>query len=171
MGIAPAAMPVVRFKPVEPAPVPKTEPAPAPVAPLVIDVKADQIAAYKPQTKPAALARIAEIAAKHGFTLKDLTGPSRRAKIVVARHEAIVRIAIEFDREKFGLARIGSLFGDRDHTTILYAICKHVLDTGEEVRGWSREGALERIRRKCVISGVSILHFEKVWKFRAGASA
>jgi hypothetical protein len=173
LGFAPAARPIARFKLVEPEPVPDPEPEPQPepepVAPLVVDVQADQIAEYTPKTVAMAMHRIAEIAAQHGLTLADITGSCRRVKFVKARHEAIIAIAVEF--EKFSLPRIGQLFGDRDHTTILYVICKHVIDTGETTRGWSKDDALERIRRKCAVSGVSILHFEKVWKFRAGASA
>jgi len=173
LGFAPPARPIARFKLVEPEPVPEQkpepEPEPEPVAPLVVDVQTDHIAEYKPQTEAAALLRIAQIAAQHKVTLADITGSCRRVKFVKARHAAMVAIAVEFD--KFSLTRIGNLFGNRDHTTVLYVICKHVIDTGQPVRGWSKDDALERIRRKCAVSGVSVLHFEKVWKFRAGASA
>lgn len=54
-----------------------------------------------------------------GHSVTDLTGPRRFAKVSAARH--IIMHAIR-EMTEFSLPRIGQLFGDRDHTSVLYGI-------------------------------------------------
>ncbi len=60
-------------------------------------------------------------AAKFGFAVEDVTGPSRRAPLVLARQIAMYQCR---ELTSLSLPRIGALFGGRDHTTVMYAIGK-----------------------------------------------
>jgi hypothetical protein len=62
------------------------------------------------------------VAQRHGYTVKDLTGPRRNLDLCRARQEAIFEVYSKFD---FSLPRTGQFFGDRDHTTILHSIRAH----------------------------------------------
>lgn len=59
-----------------------------------------------------------EAATYYDVTVEDLIGPSRRRPLVVAR-----QVAMYLHREltELSLPRIGEIFGDRDHTTVLHA--------------------------------------------------
>jgi chromosomal replication initiator protein len=61
---------------------------------------------------------IAQTAAYFGVTIEELTGPSRGRHLVMAR-----QIAMYLCRELTGLSlpKIGHQFGNRDHTTVMYA--------------------------------------------------
>jgi len=61
---------------------------------------------------------IAQTAAYFGVTIEELTGPSRGRHLVMAR-----QIAMYLCRELTGLSlpKIGAQFGNRDHTTVMYA--------------------------------------------------
>ncbi|WP_322937496.1 chromosomal replication initiator protein DnaA [Nocardioides bizhenqiangii] len=61
---------------------------------------------------------IAQTAAYFGLTIDELTGPSRGRHLVMAR-----QIAMYLCRELTGLSlpKIGAQFGNRDHTTVMYA--------------------------------------------------
>lgn len=61
---------------------------------------------------------IAQTAAYFGLTIEELTGPSRGRHLVMAR-----QIAMYLCRELTGLSlpKIGAQFGNRDHTTVMYA--------------------------------------------------
>jgi len=61
---------------------------------------------------------IAQTAAYFGVSLDELTGPSRGRHLVMAR-----QIAMYLCRELTGLSlpKIGAQFGNRDHTTVMYA--------------------------------------------------
>ncbi len=61
---------------------------------------------------------IAQTAAFFGVSLEDLTGPSRGRHLVLAR-----QIAMYLCREltPMSLPKIGAEFGNRDHTTVMYA--------------------------------------------------
>ncbi|WP_028653785.1 chromosomal replication initiator protein DnaA [Nocardioides halotolerans] len=61
---------------------------------------------------------IAQTAAYFGVSLEELTGPSRGRHLVMAR-----QIAMYLCRELTGLSlpKIGAQFGNRDHTTVMYA--------------------------------------------------
>ena len=58
----------------------------------------------------------------YGLTMGDLTGPTRRREITVPR-----QIAMYLTREMTGMSlpQIGTVFGGRDHTTVLHS-CKTV---------------------------------------------
>jgi chromosomal replication initiation ATPase DnaA len=60
---------------------------------------------------------IAEVAAKHGLRVDDLTGPSRYQEIVAARDEAIIRLHKERGMTP---AKIAPLF-NRERNTIAAA--------------------------------------------------
>jgi len=61
---------------------------------------------------------IAQTAAYFGISIEDLTGPSRGRHLVIAR-----QIAMYLCREltPLSLPKIGAQFGNRDHTTVMYA--------------------------------------------------
>jgi chromosomal replication initiator protein len=61
---------------------------------------------------------IAQTAAYFGISIEDLTGPSRGRHLVMAR-----QIAMYLCREltPLSLPKIGGQFGNRDHTTVMYA--------------------------------------------------
>jgi len=61
---------------------------------------------------------IAQTAAYFGLSIEELTGPSRGRHLVLAR-----QIAMYLCRELTGLSlpKIGQQFGNRDHTTVMYA--------------------------------------------------
>jgi chromosomal replication initiator protein len=61
---------------------------------------------------------IAQTAAYFGISLEDLTGPSRGRHLVMGR-----QIAMYLCREltPLSLPKIGAQFGNRDHTTVMYA--------------------------------------------------
>ncbi|GAA3833400.1 chromosomal replication initiator protein DnaA [Nocardioides panacisoli] len=61
---------------------------------------------------------IAQTANYFGLTIEELTGPSRGRHLVMAR-----QIAMYLCRELTGLSlpKIGAQFGNRDHTTVMYA--------------------------------------------------
>jgi chromosomal replication initiator protein len=61
---------------------------------------------------------IAQTAAYFGLSIDDLTGPSRGRHLVMAR-----QIAMYLCREltSLSLPKIGAQFGNRDHTTVMYA--------------------------------------------------
>lgn len=62
-----------------------------------------------------------EVASYFGLSLQDLTSPGRRRSIVQARHIAMYLCRTLTD---LSLPQIGSLFGGRDHTTVLHSIRK-----------------------------------------------
>ena len=61
---------------------------------------------------------IGQTAAYFGLTIEELTGPSRGRHLVMAR-----QIAMYLCREltELSLPKIGAQFGNRDHTTVMYA--------------------------------------------------
>ncbi|MDT9592974.1 chromosomal replication initiator protein DnaA [Nocardioides zeae] len=70
----------------------------------------------EPEITPAAI--IAQTAAYFGVSIEDLTGPSRGRHLVQGR-----QIAMYLCREltELSLPKIGAQFGNRDHTTVMYA--------------------------------------------------
>ena len=78
--------------------------------------------------KPAEI--IQAVAVKHGLKPDDLTGTDRSTIYVRARQEAVWSVR---QATKLSTPQIGKLFGDRDHTTVLYYINSHqaFLDKGE----------------------------------------
>lgn len=65
---------------------------------------------------------IRDVARRHGISPQDITGRSRSRTIVEIRHEAIVEAHLK--RPDLSSPQLGRLFGNRDHTTILYALRK-----------------------------------------------
>jgi chromosomal replication initiator protein len=59
-----------------------------------------------------------QVADHHSVTVDDLTGPSRLANHVKARHEA----AYLLRQCSLSYPQIGRILGGRDHTTIMYAV-------------------------------------------------
>ena len=53
----------------------------------------------------------------HKVTPEDIIGERRASHIVLARHHAVA-LAVRY-RPDLSLPRIGQLFGDRDHTTVM----------------------------------------------------
>ena len=60
---------------------------------------------------------LAEVAAKHGLTVKDLRGPERSRRFSKPRQEAMWRMV---EAKRWTLTQIGHQLGGRDHTTILH---------------------------------------------------
>ena len=148
MGFSSASSPV--FIPRKPDIKPAKEPTklaikPRPEAPKV-DSVAELVAKYREIKTPQGHERIVEtqhvvaaIAKRYGVTFNDIIGPSRKAKIVSARYEAIITVAQL--RNLWSLPQIGRFFGDRDHTTILHCIKKMAVQTGETIKGYTPEEA------------------------------
>lgn len=81
-----------------------------------------------PARKPSRVI-IREVAAAHGLTAADITGPSRKRPIMLARCEAIRKVAAEWPNLSYPV--LGLLFGGRDHTTIM----NHLDKTGQGRQG------------------------------------
>jgi len=64
---------------------------------------------------------IKDVADRHGLSVDDLTGHSRKARLVIARHEAQY-LCVEAGYSRNSVAY---LFNDRDHTTVCHAIKRH----------------------------------------------
>ena len=64
---------------------------------------------------------VRQVAEKHKFGVVDITTPSRRLKVVAARHEAFYRM-----RHELGISypRIAAFFG-MDHTSVLHGVSNH----------------------------------------------
>lgn len=75
---------------------------------------------------------IRETAELFGFSVAEVTGPSRRQPLVMSR-----QVAMFLCREltDLSLPKIGAMFGGRDHTTVLHAIdkVKRVMTSDREV--------------------------------------
>jgi chromosomal replication initiation ATPase DnaA len=81
-----------------------------------------------------------EVSAKHGFSVDDITGPSRVHPLVVARQEAMYRLVTE--RPHMSYQDVGRKIGARDHSTIVYGARKHArfhgLPLPNRSEGWSK---------------------------------
>jgi len=78
--------------------------------------------AFMPNPK-AVVARIKqECAIKHGIAASEIDGMRRAAPIVAARQEAMWRVKNE---TKLSYPEIGRRFGDKDHTTVIWAVRQH----------------------------------------------
>jgi hypothetical protein len=125
----------------------RDEPKPPPPAPPVVDVEAlvqavkagrdlinvtrlavtemdcERQAQQLHLDRPAIIRRvIREVCDETGYTPEDLFGDQRYVPLVRARQAAYARV---FDEAKIGLSHIGRIFGNRDHTTILWGIKQH----------------------------------------------
>jgi chromosomal replication initiation ATPase DnaA len=69
------------------------------------------------------MAAIAAVADRFGFTFDDLIGSGRTEPLVWVRHMAYVEVRRA--RPHLSLHETGTLFGYRDHTTIMHGIQRH----------------------------------------------
>jgi chromosomal replication initiator protein len=76
---------------------------------------------------------IATVAQSSGFRVKDLIGLSRKAPLVQARHIAMYLLRNDLE---LPLMRIGEIFGNRDHTTVMHATDKieRLFTTNQDLR-------------------------------------
>lgn len=83
-------------------------------------------AKYPPPMVPSSQKIIKEIALKHGVSVHDIKGRSRKRKIVAARFEAVAAVEEKYRLAGFDLSlpALGRIFGGRDHTTMIYALKK-----------------------------------------------
>lgn len=65
---------------------------------------------------------IARVAAWHGFTLEQILEPCRKRNRTDARADCV--LAVKQAYPKASLPKLGKIFGDRDHTTILHYLRK-----------------------------------------------
>lgn len=72
--------------------------------------------------EPSPDAMVLDVAMRHGVTVADLKGPSRRRKIARARQAAMWVLR---HHATLSLPKIGYLLGDRDHTTVMHGIAAH----------------------------------------------
>lgn len=71
--------------------------------------------------KPGSPARIIEVVCKYlNVSEERLTGASRKRELVEGRHIAMA--FIRYTNRNLSLKQIGKLFGDRDHSTVIYAV-------------------------------------------------
>lgn len=100
----------------------------------------------KPNAAPS-LRRIMGLAARrHGLSIADLTGPSRRRSVALARAEAMYLARNLTGRTLEG---IGVGFGGRDHTTVLHGIrVIERLRSGNPVLAAEIDRALEALGRR-----------------------
>lgn len=54
-----------------------------------------------------------------GFTVRQIVGPHRRRPLVHAR---FIAIRLVMERHKVSYPRVGRIFGNRDHTSIMHAM-------------------------------------------------
>jgi chromosomal replication initiator protein len=62
-----------------------------------------------------------DVAAEYGLTVEELCGPSQRANVVKARHEAFLRVREETAHSYTVIARH---FNRKDHTTVIHGCNK-----------------------------------------------
>lgn len=74
-----------------------------------------------PGRRPSGPEIIAKTAARFGFSITDMEGPSRKSELVRARQVAMYLCR---DLAKMSFPKIGKLFGGRDHTTVMHAYNK-----------------------------------------------
>lgn len=70
----------------------------------------------------------ADVAQRHGLTVKELRGPKRTRAISTARFEAfwLCRRETRSDgKPRWSYPTIGQYFGKRDHTTVLHGCVRH----------------------------------------------
>lgn len=70
---------------------------------------------------------VEEVAAKHGVTFKDIVGPSRIRKFVLARHEAFWRLRNEIKvlGKPMSYPAIAIRFNRSDHTVPIHGVKMH----------------------------------------------
>ena len=95
-----------------------------------------------------------EVTRLTGVTRDEMSSPSRKRKIIIARHGAIW---LHKDNTTLTLKQIGALFGRRDHSTVLYAIgCVEDCPPLDRSFRWMANVVLtEEVRESCVNVGSS----------------
>lgn len=74
-----------------------------------------------PGRRPSGSEIMAKTAIKYGFSIADMEGPSRKSELVLARQVAMYLCR---DLTNLSFPKIGKLFGNRDHTTVMHAYNK-----------------------------------------------
>ena len=74
---------------------------------------------------------IDRVALEHNVTAKDIVGPRRTRELVKARDAAILDVSTRWPW--LSLPRLGRIFGNRDHTTIMHSLKK----SGAPPRNWN----------------------------------
>jgi len=77
---------------------------------------------------------IAEVALKHKVPASAIIGPHRQPPVVAARHEAAFRIVTELG---LTFPAAGRRLGNRDHTTILASVKRHIERNPEATEQYS----------------------------------
>tara|TARA_R110000868_G_scaffold378314_2_gene643760 strand:+ start:252 stop:659 length:408 start_codon:yes stop_codon:yes gene_type:complete len=97
-------------------------PKKVPTATMVVPDSETIIKLFEPKFSSPSSEIIYRVAQKHGVSVADIKGQSRRPMFVKARQEAAYEI-----REQRGLSlpQISKMLGDRDHTSILHGIKRH----------------------------------------------
>lgn len=95
---------------------PEPEPKPEPEIKIHVDPK------YPPLPISRPLKILRDVAERHGVTVGDIKGVSRKIKFVRARQEACYLLREEL---KLSYPRVAAHIGNRDHTTILHNVRKY----------------------------------------------
>lgn len=74
---------------------------------------------------------IDRIAREHNVTAADIVSPQRTRAIVKARDQAILEVSTRWPW--LSLPKLGRIFGNRDHTTIMHSLNK----SGAPPRNWN----------------------------------
>lgn len=84
-----------------------------------------------PAKRPMMRERLLDMIDQNGFSRAAILSESKTRHIVLQRHYLMWQIRREFP--SMSLARIGSVFGGRDHTTVLHGINAHQkrIDSGD----------------------------------------
>lgn len=89
----------------------------------VLSLWKGQIPPAKPTPRREVMeAAVKAVAEKHGVTLEDIMGRSKRRHIAWARQEAMHEL---YALGWLSMPRIGQYLGGLDHTSVLYGIRRH----------------------------------------------
>jgi chromosomal replication initiator protein len=119
----------------------------APLTPELVEVAVADLASTRPEVSPEQV--INAIAHHYQLTLEELESSSRSRRIARPRQVAMYLIREETE---LSLAKIGELFGGRDHSTVLYAH-ERVTDLADEDETFRREllALREQLRQRTKI--------------------
>ena len=105
----------------------------APITPELVEVAVVDLASSRPEVS---VNQVIDVVTRHyQLTRDELESSSRRRRIARPRQIAMYLLREETD---LSLAKIGELFGGRDHTTVLYA-CDRITDLADEDETFRRE--------------------------------
>ena len=149
MGFAPAAKPVVRFRPVEPEPEVKAPEQKQTIEHLSSIVTPTVAAPTLPPSKPTECPTLEEIkrmvSIVHRIPLTEILSEGRHPSLVKAR-DHIVWLACRHTLKS--LPQIGEAIGKRDHTTVIHSLYKTVGARGIACRGHTPESVAGRMSRR-----------------------